>query len=110
MKIESSVKNEKHEQKRRICVFSYLSPMIISTYTRKPICKRITGANGIRLDHVEVPAVVAVGETAHLSCDVDQQSDQIYSIKWYKDSDEFYEVNLNISFFFLSVSSAFNGK
>ena len=51
-----------------------------------------TGTSGIRLDHVEVPAVVAVGETAHLSCDVDQQSDQIYSIKWYKDSDEFYEV------------------
>ncbi len=67
--------------------------MITSTYTSKPICKRITGVNGIRLDHVEVPAVVAVGETAHLSCDVDQQSDQIYSIKWYKDSDEFYEVN-----------------
>lgn len=51
-------------------------------------------AQSIRLEHVEVPSVVAVGEPATLLCDVDLESDELYSIKWYKDSDEFYEVRL----------------
>ena len=49
-------------------------------------------ADGIRLQHVEVPSVVAVGESASLSCDVDLEQDQLYSIKWYKENEEFYQV------------------
>lgn len=53
----------------------------------------VTAAESIRLEHVEVPSVVAVGEPASLLCDVDLERDELYSIKWYKDSEEFYEVN-----------------
>lgn len=49
----------------------------------------------IRLEHVEVPSVVAVGEPATLLCDVDLEHDELYSIKWYKDSEEFYEVSIH---------------
>ena len=48
----------------------------------------------IRLEHVEVPNVVAVGESATLLCDVDLERDELYSIKWYKDNEEFYQVSL----------------
>lgn len=36
---------------------------------------------------------MAVGEPAALSCDVDLERDELYSVKWYKDSEEFYEVH-----------------
>jgi len=45
----------------------------------------------IRMEHVEIPNVVAVGESAHLVCDVDLEQGDLYSVKWYKDSDEFYD-------------------
>ena len=45
----------------------------------------------IRLEHVEIPNVVAVGESAHLVCDVDLEQGDLYSVKWYKDSEEFYD-------------------
>ncbi|XP_046631583.1 uncharacterized protein LOC124311227 isoform X2 [Daphnia pulicaria] len=49
-------------------------------------------AESIRLEHVEVPSVVAVGEPAAFLCDVDLEFDnELYSVKWYKDSEEFYE-------------------
>ncbi|KAK4035598.1 hypothetical protein OUZ56_027686 [Daphnia magna] len=49
----------------------------------------------IRLEHVEVPSVVAVGETAAFLCNVDLEFDnELYSVKWYKDSEEFYEKHL----------------
>lgn len=51
-------------------------------------------AESIRLEHVEVPSVVAVGEPAAFLCDVDLEFDnELYSVKWYKDSEEFYEVS-----------------
>jgi hypothetical protein len=53
----------------------------------------VTVAESIRLEHVEVPSVVAVGEPAAFLCDVDLEFDnELYSVKWYKDSEEFYEV------------------
>jgi hypothetical protein len=53
----------------------------------------LTVAESIRLEHVEVPSVVAVGEPAAFLCDVDLEFDnELYSVKWYKDSEEFYEV------------------
>ena len=39
-----------------------------------------------------MPSVVAVGEAAHLNCEIDLEQDELYSVKWYKDSEEFYEV------------------
>lgn len=53
----------------------------------------------IRLEHVEVPNVVAVGESATLLCDVDLERDELYSIKWYKDNEEFYQVSLKNNIF-----------
>ena len=47
--------------------------------------------HGIRLEHVEIPNVVAVGDSAHLVCDVDLEQGDLYSVKWYKDNEEFYD-------------------
>jgi hypothetical protein len=44
----------------------------------------------IHLEHVEIPGVVAVGESPTLVCDVDLEPGELYSVKWYKDNDEFY--------------------
>jgi len=44
----------------------------------------------IHLEHVEIPGVVGVGESPTLVCDVDLEPDELYSVKWYKDNDEFY--------------------
>lgn len=40
---------------------------------------------------MEIPNVVAVGESAHLVCDVDLEQGDLYSVKWYKDNEEFYD-------------------
>lgn len=69
----------------------------------------------IRLEHVEVPSVVAVGETAAFLCNVDLEFDnELYSVKWYKDSEEFYEVCKLIAllffFFFFYEDTSFSQK
>jgi len=52
---------------------------------------RLEVGQAIRLEHVEIPDVVAVGDSAHLLCDVDLEQGDLYSVKWYKDSEEFYD-------------------
>ncbi|RWS26363.1 uncharacterized protein B4U80_01213, partial [Leptotrombidium deliense] len=44
----------------------------------------------IRLIHVHVPSYVILGESVWLNCSYDLESDQLYSIKWYKNNSEFY--------------------
>merc|ERR1712127_941270 len=50
----------------------------------------IAGGNSIQLLQVSVPSVIQAGEEAVLLCDVDLESDNLYSVKWYKDREEFF--------------------
>lgn len=45
------------------------------------------GGSGAR---VHVPKYTAVGSKARLTCEYDLGRDKLYSIKWYKDAQEFY--------------------
>ncbi|XP_025017571.1 uncharacterized protein LOC107366687 isoform X2 [Tetranychus urticae] len=48
------------------------------------------GINAITLEHIHVPSHVMVGDSVWLNCTYDLQGDELYSIKWYKNSVEFY--------------------
>lgn len=39
---------------------------------------------------IEVPSSVMVGESFWLNCTLDLESDDLYSVKWYKNEAEFY--------------------
>ncbi|XP_076366993.1 uncharacterized protein LOC143255358 isoform X2 [Tachypleus tridentatus] len=45
---------------------------------------------GLRLVDLDVPSVVEHGEPVWLNCSFDLENDDLYSVKWYKDSVEFY--------------------
>ncbi|UYV62699.1 hypothetical protein LAZ67_2001614 [Cordylochernes scorpioides] len=44
----------------------------------------------LRLSRLEVPSAVVLGEPAWLNCSYDLESDELYSVKWYKNNVEFY--------------------
>ncbi|XP_067143377.1 irregular chiasm C-roughest protein-like isoform X1 [Centruroides vittatus] len=48
------------------------------------------GVLGLRLSKLEVPGVVVHGEPVWLNCSFDIETDELYSIKWYKNNLEFY--------------------
>ena len=50
----------------------------------------ILGLNGVRLIRVNVPSYRFRGEDAKLTCLYDLEGEQLYSVKWYKDGDEFF--------------------
>ena len=50
----------------------------------------IIGLNGVRLIRVNVPSYRFRGEDAKLTCLYDLEGEQLYSVKWYKDGDEFF--------------------
>lgn len=39
---------------------------------------------------MSVPSVIQTGEGAILLCDVDMENEVLYSVKWYKDNEEFF--------------------
>ena len=43
---------------------------------------------------VDVPVHTAVGSGATLGCNFHLGKDKLYSVKWYKDSSEFYRLSL----------------
>ncbi|XP_031355655.1 uncharacterized protein LOC116179973 [Photinus pyralis] len=47
-------------------------------------------ATGLKWVRVNVPQYRSPGESAQLLCDYDLGNDTLYSIKWYKDHEEFY--------------------
>lgn len=47
-------------------------------------------ASGLKLVKVTVPHYRFPGEMAILQCDYDLEGDTLYSVKWYKDHEEFY--------------------
>ncbi|XP_076310321.1 uncharacterized protein LOC143225204 [Tachypleus tridentatus] len=50
----------------------------------------IKDLHGLRLLDLEVPSVVESGDPVWLNCSFDLESDDLYSVKWYKNSLEFY--------------------
>ena len=43
---------------------------------------------------VRIPEFLQKGETADLTCSYNLGGDTLYSVKWYKDSSEFYRLSL----------------
>ena len=52
------------------------------------------GCSCIHMKSVEVPDHASVGSTATLRCNYHLGKDKLYSVKWYKDSSEFYRLSL----------------
>jgi hypothetical protein len=46
--------------------------------------------NSLKDLHVIVPEAVAVGDTVILSCNYDLENEDLYSIRWYFEMEEFY--------------------
>ncbi|XP_063229340.1 uncharacterized protein LOC134534748 isoform X2 [Bacillus rossius redtenbacheri] len=50
----------------------------------------IAQGGGLRMGRLRVPQYRLRGESALLACDYDLGDDAVYSVKWYKDDEEFY--------------------
>lgn len=48
------------------------------------------GANGMHLTRITIPKVVDFRENAYLSCEYAMDNDTLHSVKWYKDTSEFF--------------------
>ena len=46
--------------------------------------------SGLSLNEVSVPGYSSTGETVTLKCDFDLEGDQLYNVKWYKGTKEFF--------------------
>lgn len=46
--------------------------------------------NGLRMLELMVPKYVVRGETIDLQCNFNLDGEKLYSVKWYKDGNEFY--------------------
>lgn len=44
----------------------------------------------LRLTEVRIPNHIRMGESARLECHYDLDGESLYSVKWYKDGNEFY--------------------
>lgn len=49
-----------------------------------------TEMSSLVLDTVIVPFIKKVGDSAILECRFDLEGDRLYSVKWYKENEEFY--------------------
>ena len=50
----------------------------------------LLSANGLRLLDIHLPSIAFYGQAVQLNCTYELEFDQLYSIKWYRDDDEFY--------------------
>ena len=55
-----------------------------------PLAKLIEEISALRLMMLDVPSPVIVGESVELTCSYELDGDQLYSVKWYKNSVEFF--------------------
>lgn len=46
--------------------------------------------HGLRLTEVRIPNHIVLDATAHLECHFDLDGESLYSVKWYKDGNEFF--------------------
>ena len=49
------------------------------------------GSAGIRIVEMQVPPVVQVGKTVHLACRFDLEGANLYSLNWWRGSEQFYQ-------------------
>ena len=47
-------------------------------------------ANGLHIERLDVPGVVAIGDDHVLTCDYDLNGTSLYVLRWYKDDREFF--------------------
>ena len=50
------------------------------------------GGGGIRVVEVVVPPVVAAGEAVVLECRYSEEGDKLYTLKWWRGDDQFYQL------------------
>ena len=50
----------------------------------------LTGCEGLKIIEARIPVYKLRGEDAELSCLYELGGDSLYSVKWYKDDEEFY--------------------
>jgi hypothetical protein len=50
----------------------------------------VTGVLSLKLLRVVIPPYILHGEVALLQCQYELENDRLYSVKWYKDNEEFY--------------------
>ncbi|KAG7309604.1 hypothetical protein JYU34_004070 [Plutella xylostella] len=55
---------------------------------------RVPVSISLRVVSLSVPALRARGEAASLACEYDLAGGRLYSVKWYRDNEEFYSINL----------------
>lgn len=62
----------------------------LSNYTHCLFAGHLLLANGLRLTEVRIPNHVLRTAATQLECHFNLEGDRLYSVKWYKDSNEFY--------------------
>ena len=55
-----------------------------------PLLTATVVVNGLKLDRVVTPKKVHIGDVAVLKCPFELGKDRLYSVKWYKDGEEFF--------------------
>ncbi|KAJ8888633.1 hypothetical protein PR048_008125 [Dryococelus australis] len=63
---------------------------IVRSGDDKEVVVLSAGICGLRMGRLRVPPYRIRGENALLVCEYDMEDDAIYSVKWYKDDEEFY--------------------
>ncbi|CAK1579492.1 unnamed protein product [Parnassius mnemosyne] len=59
-----------------------LVSFLLLTYGKVSICLRVVG--------ISVPSLKQRGESVTMTCDYDLEGGKLYSVKWYRDNEEFY--------------------
>ncbi|GAB6028006.1 hypothetical protein CHUAL_002233 [Chamberlinius hualienensis] len=73
-------KHCKFTMRSSLCCLEYL--VILLLYSRD--------VYGLRLIGIEIPTHTELDESTEIQCMFDMEGDELYSVKWYKDSAEFY--------------------
>ena len=81
---------EKHDSLRTLFV-SYLSSLKrVTSSTTLIIIYPFSGSDSIILRRIGVPTYAVKGKEAVLTCDFDLEGQALYSVKWYKNGQEFF--------------------
>ncbi|XP_026686413.1 uncharacterized protein LOC103518967 [Diaphorina citri] len=67
-----------------------MRPTQYYNYTSRIVWFRKVEMSSLVLEKVIVPFIKKVGDSAILECRFDLEGDRLYSVKWYKENEEFY--------------------
>lgn len=74
-----------------LCGMVFAGDLIIDILSLSFTLPRLTGwTHGLRLKEVRIPNHTVRDACAHLECQYDLDGESLYSVKWYKDGNEFY--------------------